>query len=187
MTHAWHDVTPGEHLPSEFTAVIEIPMGSSVKYELDKETGLLAAGPHPLLGGLLPGQLRLHPADLGRGRRSARRAGAVPGAGGAADAGEGAGHRPDDHDRQRQEGPQDPGRGRRRSGVQRLPRGRRVAGPSPDHAAASSRTTRRWRARPSKWTKCSRRRRACPSSRKPWPATAPSGAAASPRGGPEKA
>jgi inorganic pyrophosphatase len=41
MTHAWHDVTPGEHLPSEFTAVIEIPMGSSVKYELDKKTGLL--------------------------------------------------------------------------------------------------------------------------------------------------
>lgn len=41
MTHAWHDVTPGEHLPLEFTAVIEIPMGSSVKYELDKETGML--------------------------------------------------------------------------------------------------------------------------------------------------
>jgi inorganic pyrophosphatase len=41
MTHAWHDVTPGEHLPAEFTAVVEIPMGSSVKYELDKETGLL--------------------------------------------------------------------------------------------------------------------------------------------------
>jgi inorganic pyrophosphatase len=41
MTHAWHDVTPGEHLPGEFTAVIEIPMGSSVKYELDKETGML--------------------------------------------------------------------------------------------------------------------------------------------------
>ena len=41
MTHAWHDVTPGIHLPSAFTAVIEIPMGSSVKYELDKETGLL--------------------------------------------------------------------------------------------------------------------------------------------------
>ena len=41
MTHAWHDVTPGEHLPAAFTAVIEIPMGSSVKYELDKETGLL--------------------------------------------------------------------------------------------------------------------------------------------------
>src|SRR3954466_4383466 len=41
MTHAWHDVTPGEHLPAEFTAVIEIPMGSSLKYELDKATGLL--------------------------------------------------------------------------------------------------------------------------------------------------
>jgi len=41
MTHAWHDVTPGKNLPSEFTAIIEIPMGSSVKYELDKETGLL--------------------------------------------------------------------------------------------------------------------------------------------------
>ncbi len=40
-THAWHDVTPGEGLPAEFTSVIEIPMGSSVKYELDKETGLL--------------------------------------------------------------------------------------------------------------------------------------------------
>ena len=41
MTHPWHDVTPGERLPAEFTAVVEIPMGSSVKYELDKETGLL--------------------------------------------------------------------------------------------------------------------------------------------------
>src|SRR5436309_1470878 len=41
MWHAWHDVTPGERLPAEFTAVIEIPMGSSVKYELDKKTGLL--------------------------------------------------------------------------------------------------------------------------------------------------
>jgi inorganic pyrophosphatase len=41
MWHAWHDVTPGEGLPARFTAVIEIPMGSSVKYELDKETGML--------------------------------------------------------------------------------------------------------------------------------------------------
>src|SRR5688572_20906199 len=41
MTHPWHDVTPGEHLPREFTVIIEIPMGSSVKYELDKPTGLL--------------------------------------------------------------------------------------------------------------------------------------------------
>lgn len=41
MTHAWHDVTPGEHLPSVFMTVIEIPRGSSVKYELDKATGLI--------------------------------------------------------------------------------------------------------------------------------------------------
>lgn len=41
MTHPWHDVTPGLNLPHEFTAVIEIPLGSSVKYELDKATGLL--------------------------------------------------------------------------------------------------------------------------------------------------
>ena len=45
MTHAWHDVTPGEHLPSEFTTVTEIPRGSSVKYELDKATGLLRLDP----------------------------------------------------------------------------------------------------------------------------------------------
>jgi inorganic pyrophosphatase len=41
MTHPWHDVTPGKDLPAGFTSVIEIPMGSSVKYELDKATGLL--------------------------------------------------------------------------------------------------------------------------------------------------
>lgn len=41
MIHPWHDVTPGEHLPQEFNALVEIPMGSSVKYELDKMTGLL--------------------------------------------------------------------------------------------------------------------------------------------------
>lgn len=41
MIHPWHDVTPGEHLPSTFNALIEIPMGSSIKYELDKKTGLL--------------------------------------------------------------------------------------------------------------------------------------------------
>src|SRR5262245_39487952 len=41
MLHPWHDVTPGENLPQEFNALVEIPMGSSVKYELDKRTGLL--------------------------------------------------------------------------------------------------------------------------------------------------
>jgi inorganic pyrophosphatase len=41
MLHPWHDVTPGENVPREFNALVEIPMGSSVKYELDKTTGLL--------------------------------------------------------------------------------------------------------------------------------------------------
>ena len=41
MSNSWHDVPPGDHLPREFTAVIEIPLGSNVKYELDKSTGLL--------------------------------------------------------------------------------------------------------------------------------------------------
>jgi inorganic pyrophosphatase len=41
MAHAWHDVSPGDHVPKEFSAVIEISLGSSVKYELDKESGLL--------------------------------------------------------------------------------------------------------------------------------------------------
>src|ERR1041384_4888529 len=41
MTHAWHDIAPGKDLPRDFMAVIEIPMGSSVKYELDKKSGLL--------------------------------------------------------------------------------------------------------------------------------------------------
>jgi inorganic pyrophosphatase len=41
MTHAWHDIPPGENVPQEFNAVIEIPFGSRVKYELDKATGLI--------------------------------------------------------------------------------------------------------------------------------------------------
>ena len=41
MIHPWHDVTPGSNLPHEFNTVIEIPFGSSVKYELDKTSGLI--------------------------------------------------------------------------------------------------------------------------------------------------
>lgn len=39
--HPWHDIDPGKHTPKEFVAVIEIPLGSNVKYELDKESGML--------------------------------------------------------------------------------------------------------------------------------------------------
>src|SRR5258708_19872483 len=41
MIHPWHDVTPGDKLPHEFDCVVEIPFGSSVKYELDKASGLI--------------------------------------------------------------------------------------------------------------------------------------------------
>jgi inorganic pyrophosphatase len=41
VAHPWHDVPTGEEAPEEFNALIEIPKGSKVKYELDKDTGLL--------------------------------------------------------------------------------------------------------------------------------------------------
>lgn len=37
----WHRVEPGEDVPKRFNVIIEIPMGSSNKYELDKKSGLL--------------------------------------------------------------------------------------------------------------------------------------------------
>ena len=40
--HAWHDIYVDDHLVEKaFPVVIEVPMGSKNKYELDKETGLL--------------------------------------------------------------------------------------------------------------------------------------------------
>jgi inorganic pyrophosphatase len=40
--HAWHDIYVDDHLIEKaFPVVIEVPMGSKNKYELDKETGLL--------------------------------------------------------------------------------------------------------------------------------------------------
>lgn len=40
--HAWHDVYVDDQLVDRaFPVVIEVPMGSKNKYELDKETGLL--------------------------------------------------------------------------------------------------------------------------------------------------
>ena len=37
----WHKVNVGDDAPECFNTVIEIPMGSSNKYELDHKTGLL--------------------------------------------------------------------------------------------------------------------------------------------------
>jgi inorganic pyrophosphatase len=41
MAHPWHDVPVGSDVPDEFNVVIEVSKGSKVKYEIDKDTGLL--------------------------------------------------------------------------------------------------------------------------------------------------
>lgn len=38
----WHDVPLGDKTPEEFNCIIEIPRGSLNKYEIDKETGMIA-------------------------------------------------------------------------------------------------------------------------------------------------
>lgn len=40
-SHPWHDLPIGDEAPELFNAVVEIPRGSKVKYELDKATGML--------------------------------------------------------------------------------------------------------------------------------------------------
>ncbi len=37
----WHDIPLGDNAPNEIHTIIEIPRGSSNKYELDKKTGLI--------------------------------------------------------------------------------------------------------------------------------------------------
>lgn len=57
----WHDVKLGENAPDELNVVIEIPKGSNNKYEIDKETGLIAldranysSSPYPADYGFAP-------------------------------------------------------------------------------------------------------------------------------------
>ncbi|MCW9054516.1 MAG: inorganic diphosphatase [Candidatus Pacebacteria bacterium] len=57
----WHDVPLGDNVPEEFNTIIEIPKGSFNKYEIDKETGLIAldranysATPYPFDYGFAP-------------------------------------------------------------------------------------------------------------------------------------
>ncbi|MEK7148452.1 MAG: inorganic diphosphatase [Patescibacteria group bacterium] len=38
----WHDVSLGENAPKEINVIVEIPRGSKNKYEINKETGLIA-------------------------------------------------------------------------------------------------------------------------------------------------
>ena len=41
--HPWHDLSLGDEAPRRVTAVVEIPLGSRVKYELDLKSGLIKA------------------------------------------------------------------------------------------------------------------------------------------------
>lgn len=41
MVHPWHDVPYGEKAPDEVNVIIEVPRDGVLKYELDKETGLI--------------------------------------------------------------------------------------------------------------------------------------------------
>lgn len=57
----WHDVSLGSNAPDEINTIIEIPKGSYNKYEIDKETGLIAldranysAAPYPFDYGFAP-------------------------------------------------------------------------------------------------------------------------------------
>jgi inorganic pyrophosphatase len=38
----WHDTPLGDNAPNEINVIVEIPRGSNNKYEIDKETGLIA-------------------------------------------------------------------------------------------------------------------------------------------------
>jgi len=57
----WHDVPRGKKIPQEVNCIIEIPKGSPNKYEIDKETGLIAldranysSAPYPFDYGFVP-------------------------------------------------------------------------------------------------------------------------------------
>lgn len=39
--HPWHEVETGDEAPKVVNAIIEVPKGSKIKYELDKKSGLI--------------------------------------------------------------------------------------------------------------------------------------------------
>jgi len=41
MLNPWHSVPAGDNVPEQVNAIIEIPVGSKVKYELDKSSGMI--------------------------------------------------------------------------------------------------------------------------------------------------
>jgi len=39
--HLWHDLSPGDKVPHELQAIVEIPQGSRSKFEVDKKSGII--------------------------------------------------------------------------------------------------------------------------------------------------
>ena len=64
MSHPWHDIIAGEHTPKEFNTIVEIPLGSSVKYELDSQTGLIRMDRPLYLGMYYPANYGFIPQTL---------------------------------------------------------------------------------------------------------------------------
>lgn len=57
----WHDIPRGNKIPDEINCIIETPKGSPNKYEIDKETGMIAldraiynSTPYPFDYGFIP-------------------------------------------------------------------------------------------------------------------------------------
>lgn len=57
----WHEISRGEDTPNIINVIVEIPDGSNNKYEIDKETGLIAldranysSAPYPFDYGFVP-------------------------------------------------------------------------------------------------------------------------------------
>lgn len=60
-SNLWHDISLGKNVPNEFNVIVEIPKNSNNKYEIDKETGLIAldranysSAPYPFDYGFAP-------------------------------------------------------------------------------------------------------------------------------------
>ena len=67
----WHDIGEERIFPTDFMAVIEIQKGSNMKYEMDKETGMLMLDRVLFHSHPLSHELWLYPPHV-RGRQGSR-------------------------------------------------------------------------------------------------------------------
>ena len=75
-SHPWHGVAIGEEAPQRVTVFIEIVPSDTVKYELDKDTGLLKVDRPQLYSNVCPAPYGFVPRDALRRRRGGARRGA---------------------------------------------------------------------------------------------------------------